>query len=120
MKNEMHIWNDDWKHWQDLEDAHIYIRECVAKQLPNCYFSTKEKYGTLRYEHISPTLESEELYNSNPILWYETHWQVVADIIKKAAEKWPNVITELVVDFYEPNYLSPELQQIVDQYWTSE
>ena len=48
-----HIWGDEWfqEHGKELGEAMEFIMDYVQKGT-FCYFSIKEKYGTIRYEFI--------------------------------------------------------------------
>lgn len=51
----MHSWGDDWfeKYGDDLYEASQYISK-NTKRWSLCYPLHKEKYGTIRWEHIIP------------------------------------------------------------------
>ncbi len=49
----MHSWGDDWPHWNELHEAEKFIGAYVYKW-SRCRLQSKEKWGTLRYEHIWP------------------------------------------------------------------
>jgi len=48
-----HIWGDNWPYWDELYAAQIYIQRYVERR-SGCYMLMKEKYGTIRYEHMIP------------------------------------------------------------------
>ena len=46
-----HYWGDDDFDWKALNNAMEDIQEYVNKY-SRCYFMCKEKYGSIRYEHV--------------------------------------------------------------------
>ncbi len=121
-----HTWGDSWPHWQELYQAEIYIRDYVYKW-SRCHLSSKEKYGTLRYEYIYPPFHRkhwaiklpffEKSYHchgfklSYPI--YLFYWQtsfiyrtwvrlgkwVFKRAVKNACLRFPNVKKEILNDY---------------------
>ncbi len=51
----MHSWYEEppWPHWDELYEAENYIAAYVYKW-SRCRLQSKEKWGTIRYEHIWP------------------------------------------------------------------
>lgn len=81
----MHMWNDDWKHWDDLYKAQNYFckfyEKCTGK-----YAMTKEKYGTIRFEFTYMWIENAE------------HCRIFREGIMRTVKKFPNVAGELCSD----------------------
>lgn len=120
----MHNWDDDWPYWNELYAAQNYIIEYVYKH-SFCTLWCKEKWGTLRYEHIfAPwstklrialpfwkrkiTLGDKTLYLNRWILFWDTSWlyrkwcaygaKQLRIAVKKACTLYPNVQKEIRAD----------------------
>lgn len=118
-----HEWGDDWPHWNELYEAETWIANYVHKWT-RCRMQSKEKYGTIRYEHIWPptigrngpiialpkmfdkTIGKHKyprylIYWSSSWLYYK--WMKLGDwvlgmAVKKACIKFPNVAKEITCD----------------------
>ncbi len=121
----MHSWGDDWPHWNELYEAENYIIAYVSKY-SKCRLSSKEKWGTLRYEYVYPpgsrawwfslklpwkkTIKFKDTeYKINrylfcwPTSWLYYQWMrfgtyTLKKAVKNACIKFPNVAKELTVD----------------------
>lgn len=80
-----HEWGDSWEHWDTLSMAESYINKMYYKITKKQPF-TKEKYGTIRYEHTSLWLKNEN------------DLSVLLKILIKACNKFPEVKEEIVED----------------------
>ena len=88
----MHEWGDAWEGWDDLCMAMRYI---VTEMKNNNYsVSLKEKYGTVRYEHI---YEGTEFIREAPFDTPES-WALLHQVVKQAVEQWPDLTAELTED----------------------
>ncbi len=117
----MHYYGDDWPHWDELGEAHLYIQDCVYKY-SLCRLISKEKWGTIRYEYIYPPgcrswwfsvklpfkrktkWGDLDVYLFNwPDSWLYYKWMsyggwTLKRAIAKACLKFPNVVKEISVD----------------------
>lgn len=84
-----HIWGDDWAHWDELYTAEKWMVK-LYERITHKYMVTKEKYGTIRYEHAFGWLTSEE------------DIRIFKLVIRKAVKKFPNVAGEIVADIWLP------------------
>jgi hypothetical protein len=109
----MHWWGDEWNGWNDLTKAHNYIHRFV-RRWSGCYLMSKEKYGTIRYEHIFPPYGS--MYYRNKLhRWWLNSWIyykwcaygkfILSIAIKRAAKKYPKVKEEILEDWDGGDYL---------------
>lgn len=105
----MHDWGDEWfeKYGKDLYRAENYIYD-FTRRWSRCHLMSKEKYGTIRYEHIFPPgggifynhWYSKWWLNSRIYsLWARFGWYVCGWAIKRAVKKWPYLEDELKWDF---------------------
>lgn len=126
----MHDWSDDWfkRYGNDLYDAQLYISD-YTKRWSRCNLLSKEKYGTIRYEHIVPPYGhayclvaaiwapwkkyvkvGDKDYSYRPLLfawnecwlyrkWAHFGWYICGLAIKKAIRRWPHLEDELCADF---------------------
>ena len=96
-----HVWGDSWfeQYGDQLREAEEFIMTYVNDN-SGCYISMKEKYGTLRYEHIIPQME----YTEDNVEIYNTWARIGRDSLLKAvflaATKWPEIKDELFDDLY--------------------
>ncbi len=93
-----HDWSDDWPHWKELYAAEEYIGNYVYKY-SRCRLSSKEKYGTLRYERIIPPRWCWYMWD----MWIYSKWtllgqKVLIRAVSKAVKKFPNVKEEILDD----------------------
>lgn len=114
----MYEWEDGWEYWPELMKAEIYIWTFMS--WTPYYLSMKEKYGSIRYEHVFLKWNwlAKKLRNTKYIYILERWgWKLVAYAIKKATKKWPMIKKELVMDFSYPELLSKELETIHNSCW---
>lgn len=93
-----HEWGDDWPYWGELYTAEEYIVKFVERY-SFCYLSTKEKYGTLRYERVTPPRWSWYIFD----FWLYSKWAafgkfILRIAIKRACKKFPNCKSEILDD----------------------
>lgn len=80
-----HEWGDEWPYWKELYRAQKYFcrlyEKCTGK-----YPSTKEKYGTIRYEFT--------------YLWIveDNHPYIFRECLRRTVKKFKNVAGEIVID----------------------
>ena len=123
----MHEWGDYDFDFEELYKAQQWIVKWVNR-LSGCYLMSKEKYGTIRWEHIIPP--GSGLCNLRTPLrrwwvnrswlhkkWVRFGWWVTIQVIKKAIKKWPDLKSELVVDFPYEERLPPKLKEIYWSHW---
>lgn len=102
-----HIWGDDWPHWKELYEAQDFIYEHTYRW-SRCRLSSKEKYGTIRYEYVFPPYTVT--WSKSPLqhywmnsrlagLWANFGWYMCGRAIKKAIKRWPHLEDELCEDF---------------------
>lgn len=109
-----HMWGDQDFDWDGLRAAERFICDYVEDN-SICYLISKEKYGTIRYEHVVSrvtTLGEEEEVSA------EKHgWEEVLKGALKAVEKWPHLRGEILEDLAANEWLvGPELH---DEFWES-
>lgn len=106
-----HIWGDNWPYWDDLYMAEEEMRAYV-KRYSGCYLSSKEKYGTIRYENVwTPWhihqwpifrgLKHRTLFKAFYEIdnrWREWGKFILRQAIKKAVKKRPHIKAELLDD----------------------
>ncbi len=122
-----HEWGDSWPHWDELYEAEHWIANYVYTH-SLCRLQSKEKYGTIRYEHIWPPAKGAgpiiklpfPIFHKKIIFGGEIHkfpryllfwtsswlyykWRSWGDkmlgrAVKKACIKFPNVIKEITED----------------------
>lgn len=93
-----HEWGDNWPYWQELYEAEFYIRNYVYKH-SLCRLSSKEKYGTIRYESLTPPKWAWYILDC----WIYFKWIKVGQwalkrAIKKACKRFPNCKAEILDD----------------------
>jgi len=100
----MHIWGDEWfeKHGENLREAEQWIAEEVFARTGH-RLSSKEKYGSLRYEYIHDGEISD--------------WHTLWTVVQEAAIKWPHLKDELYEDIASREDIVGT--EICNQYWTS-
>ena len=86
----MHIWGDDWPHWQQLHESHDNIVRRFEKET-RLYLSSKEKWGTLRWEWVTDKY-------SGKICMDKKNYIVLYDIIQQEAKEHPEIREELLAD----------------------
>lgn len=96
-----HVWGDSWPHWEELYKAEQWIGKQLYKYTL-CRLSSKEKYGTLRYEH---TIPPKWCWYLGKNIFIYTQWCRFADfmlikVVNQACKKFPNVEAELLDDLY--------------------
>ncbi len=94
-----HIWGDAWPYWNELYQAEDYIQKYVYRY-SRCRLSSKEKYGTIRYEFVTPPRWTWYIWNC----WLYFKWVRIGNWVLKravvrAAKKFPNVKNEILDDF---------------------
>lgn len=121
----MHSWYDDppWPHWNELYEAEDWIAAYVYKW-SKCRLQSKEKYGTIRYEHVWPPAKGAGpiiqlpfplfhkeiqghkfprylLFWTSSWLYYKWMWwgdKMLGRAVRKACIKFPNVVKEITND----------------------
>jgi hypothetical protein len=102
----MHEWGDDWPFWDELEEAEKWIK--LQLKLNFGYtLTSKEKYGSIRYEHVCDKNEEE------------THrgWKALTSVVFRAVNNWPDLQDELLEDLAVDEDLVGK--EIHDKYWTN-
>lgn len=119
-----HTWNDDWPYWEELYKAESYIVKWTYR-LSLCHLSSKEKYGTIRYEYIFPPggrryktpiidaflkLFGEVNYDGHKYqkymwgnsylynVWIKFGKYILKKVVNRATKKFPNVKEEILED----------------------
>lgn len=104
----MHYWGDDWEYWGELYEAQNYIYDYV-KRWSGCSLYSKEKYGTIRYEHLFVPYTGiyyrgivQKYWQESFIvrIWYKWGRRCMFKAVIKACEKYPNTREELLHDFF--------------------
>lgn len=132
----MHSWGDGFD-FDRLDRAHNIIYSRV-KRLSGCYLMSKEKYGTIRYEHVfppnfrwlrirSPTKVTNMYGTYRPYLftwdtcwlyrkWRLFGWKVLVRVVQEVIEDFPDMEDELMQDLA----CNEELvgKEVHDKYWT--
>lgn len=85
----MHSWNDDWPYWALLYEAQSFIVKWFNR-LALCHISTKEKYGTIRFECIHK--------NGKDVRFMRLRLFILRQIIRVACLKWPCITNEIMSD----------------------
>lgn len=103
-----HWWGDDWPYWDDLYAAERYLYK-FTKRWSRCSISTKEKYGTIRYEWIFPPWSGVFYHSRIQGWWVNYSWLhrkwarygkwVLGLAVQRACKKWPQVKNELLDDW---------------------
>ncbi len=120
----MHSWGDNWPHWDELYKAEQWIAAYVYKW-SWCRLQSKEKWGSIRYEHIWPPAYKRNgpiiqlpfpffhkmihghLYPRYLIHWtsswlyYRWMWwgdRMLGQAVRLACIKFPNVVEEITED----------------------
>lgn len=105
-----HHWGDPaWDEWEALEEAQVEMRAFV-KRWTGCYVSTKEKYGTIRYEFLNVPdyvrhllLIHQGLYTWVYHMWYKVGYLALRHIVYKLANgKYKHIKEEILEDFWWP------------------
>lgn len=122
MGEPYHIWGDTWEHWDELYKAEHFIIKYVYKY-SKCRLISKEKYGSIRYEHLSPPWSNKlrikfpfwkkkigNEYYPRWLLFWDTCWlyrqwynfgiYILKKAVKKACIKFPNVKEEITNDLW--------------------
>lgn len=109
----MHEWGDDWPYWNTLYKAQKYFTKFYFKCAGH-YPWTKEKYGTIRYEHTFG--------------WITSHREafIFREAIRRAVKKFPEVAAEVAEgaghvldDEYFFGWCSGVAYQANKSYWSS-
>ncbi len=138
-----HFWGDEWfeKYGDDLYYAQMDIIK-YTKRWSRCQLLSKEKYGTIRYEHILPPgghvvqlkyaiwapwkRKSKYIKGGyRPLLfawnqcWLYYKWQwfgayICGKAIQKAVKKYPHLEVELCCDVMFETKFGKKCQ---DRYW---
>jgi hypothetical protein len=91
-----HVWGDDWfkENQQDLYDAETKIRK-IFEERTGSTVSTKEKYGTIVYEHtFTRDEETGDLSHWDQIEDWHALYNVIQDVVKD----YPHLEEELLED----------------------
>lgn len=105
------MWGDDWPYWDQLTTAMSWISK-ELEDTTGLYLMCKEKYGTMRYEHIMKAGDPHyEFADTIP------NWMLLKDIVFKAIDNWPEIKDELLSDFASHDEIVGK--EIHDQYWTT-
>ncbi len=81
----MHSWADGWPHWEELYKAEKYFCDLYER----CTYLkpiTKEKWGTIRYEHTFGWIIDNE------------HARIFRESVMRTIKKYPNVAAEIAYD----------------------
>lgn len=107
----MHYWGDEWfqKYGEDLRTAERYIFE-FTEFFTGYHLSSKEKYGTIRYEWIVHPKTKEMFYPADT-----KEWKMIYVAIQSAIRQWPHLEDELLSDFA----CNEEIvgKEVHDKYW---
>lgn len=102
-----HYWGDDWLYWDDLYEAQQFIEDKMENR--NLRVVMKEKYGSLRYEHVF------EIYRSNSGGDDARDWRVLYAVMQEAIGRWPHLEDEILSDFAANEEIVGK--EIHDRYW---
>lgn len=103
----MHSWGDDWPHWDTLYRAQNWIINTVKKETGSTLLC-KEKWGSLRYEHMYEEPEG--------IDWDTVRqWKALKKIVYRAIKKWPEIKDELLCDLASREEIVGK--RVHDKYW---
>ncbi len=85
----MHSWYDDlpWPYWDELYQAERYIRDYTYKW-SGCRLSSKEKYGTIRYEALFPPFSSYRFGPYIKVPYFKRTIKIGEEEIKCAIFLW--------------------------------
>lgn len=138
------MWGDPWskKYGKDLIDAGTWI-STELKRRTWCTLVWKEKYGTLRYEHVicpggsvyflkngfslplwlfpvrtqHGTYPRAWYWSSSKLAqyWQSRAWHTLWKIIQEATVKWPHIEEELVEDIASDEDIVGK--EVHKQYW---
>ncbi len=89
-----HEWGDDWPYWNELYKAEQYIVKMVYR-LSLCRLSSKEKYGTIRYEFLTTPVNYDNILYC---YWRRYGEWVLKGVVRRASKKFPNVSAEILDD----------------------
>lgn len=124
-----HDWFDKDFDFEELYKAEHWIAKQV-KRLSGCYLLSKEKYGTIRYEHIVPPKGSPYYLRGRINIgkymwcwntcwlyrkWEQFGWFVTKHVVFRAVKKWPHLKDELLEDLAGNEELVGK--ELHDQYW---
>ena len=87
----MHSWGDGFD-FDELYRAEKFICDYVSAN-SDYYLVSKEKYGTIRYEHVIPKDRQNNDWDTPDA------WKVVQAGIFEAILLWPHLKVELTRDF---------------------
>ena len=103
-----HVWGDEWfqKHSKEFNIAVELIEESMKKQ--GLHIMLKEKYGTIRYEHI---------FKDHEIADGRENWKILFNIVKEVIIEYPSLEAELMQDLAVREEIVGK--EIHDLYWTT-
>lgn len=104
-----HYWGDEWEHWVDLNDAMVFIQD-EFNEKSGLNISMKEKYGTLRYEHI--LWEQDGRWNFDDTV---DNWKLLYEVVKEAVRKYPQIEDEILTDLASHDEVVGK--EVHDKYW---
>lgn len=99
-EDAFHHWNDTSFDWASLDAAQSFICRYVRRYSFGFVLSSKEKYGTIRYERLIIRPLSWEV---NGIVYrYRHRWAkyILIRAVVKACEKYKHIAPEILDDFY--------------------
>jgi len=108
----VHSWGDGWPHWQTLYKAQEWID--LQMELAGYSLMHKEKWGSLRYEHIFMKDDPKPAHQRewDPI----QGWKYLTLLVFSAVKEWPEIEAELMSDLaYHEELVGSEIH---DKYWT--
>ncbi len=87
----MHLWGDSWPHWDQLYKSENNINKKFEERTGLVLLS-KEKYGTVRYEHI---VDPKTKYSFADT---KDNWMILKEIVFEEIEEYPEIKDELLSD----------------------
>lgn len=108
-KDTTHHWGDGWEGWPTLHKAMEEIDTRVYEAGYTLIF--KEKYGSIRYEHVIDNKEANEDYKWDHI----DSWKVVTAIVLDVADKYRSISDEILEDIAAREEIVG--QSLHDFYW---
>lgn len=117
-----HNWGDGF----DFDKLHEIEEEIgdKVKSRTMCTVVSKEKYGTLRFEHVFPPggamwvshdLHREYLDSDIYARWRTMGWKVLVEECLMAAKRYPKYEDEILEDIASHDELVP--RELHDKYW---
>ncbi len=95
-----HFWGDSWSYWDELYKAESELNAFMRK-FRIYYFSTKEKYGSIRYEWLWVRNEKIRSILFLNTLLLNIGYRLVRYKVNQLVKKYPFLKEELLEDFWE-------------------